>query len=100
LRERAFFVPILGDKKSPDLNQRLIYSRRRNMLVLTRKNGESIRIGENIEVTILSVKGARVRVGITCPREIAIRRGELEQQSTDSEVHDFVTCDEFELQLV
>lgn len=70
------------------------------MLVLTRKNGESIRIGENIEITILSIKGSRVRVGITCPNDVPIRRGELQQLNTASEFQDFIPCDELELQPV
>jgi len=70
------------------------------MLVLTRKNGESIRIGDNIEITILSVKGSRVRVGITCPNEVPVRRGELQELTASSEFHDFTPCNELELQLV
>ena len=70
------------------------------MLVLTRKSGESIRIGDNIELTILSVKGSRVRVGINCPNEVPIRRGELQDLVANSEFHDFAPCNELELQLV
>src|SRR5439155_15529870 len=47
------------------------------MLVLTRKLQQQIKIGEQITVTILKVKGNTVRVGITAPREVRVVRGEL-----------------------
>jgi carbon storage regulator len=50
------------------------------MLVLSRKNGESIRIGQEIEVTILEVSRGRVKVGISGPSEIPIHRSEVYQQ--------------------
>jgi carbon storage regulator CsrA len=53
------------------------------MLVLTRKLQQQIKIGEQITVTILRVKGSTVRVGVQAPREVRVVRGELpkEQQS-------------------
>ncbi len=47
------------------------------MLVLTRKRQEQIRIGDNITLTILKVKGNTVRVGIEAPRDVRVVRGEL-----------------------
>ena len=47
------------------------------MLVLTRKLQQQIKIGEEITVTILRVKGHTVRVGIEAPREVRVVRGEL-----------------------
>jgi carbon storage regulator len=47
------------------------------MLVLTRKVGEKIQIGDGITVTVLDVKGARVRIGIDAPGDVRIVRGEL-----------------------
>lgn len=47
------------------------------MLVLTRKLKETIRIGDDITVTILRVKGQAVRIGIEAPREIRVIRAEL-----------------------
>jgi len=44
------------------------------MLVLSRRKGESIAIGENVKITILEQRGNRVRVGIEAPRAMAIRR--------------------------
>jgi carbon storage regulator len=47
------------------------------MLVLTRRVDESIAIGENIFITVLSVEGDRVKIGISAPREITILRQEV-----------------------
>lgn len=49
------------------------------MLVLSRKENEVLRIGQYIKVTILDIRGDRVRVGITAPREIDIHREEVFQ---------------------
>ena len=50
------------------------------MLALTRKKGESIIIGENIEVTVLSVQGDVVKLGIAAPRSIPVNRKEIYEQ--------------------
>ena len=47
------------------------------MLVLTRKNHEEIVIGDDITVTVLEIRGNTVKLGLTAPREVSIRRGEL-----------------------
>ncbi|RFU63946.1 carbon storage regulator CsrA [Peribacillus glennii] len=47
------------------------------MLVLTRKNGETIKIGNDIEITIISSKNDQVKIGIKAPKEIEIVRKEL-----------------------
>ena len=47
------------------------------MLVLTRKTGESICIGDEVEVRVVGVRGQKVRLAIEAPREIAVRRTEL-----------------------
>ena len=48
------------------------------MLVLTRRAGETIKIGDNVEVTLLAVNGNQISIGIAAPKEITILRGELE----------------------
>jgi carbon storage regulator len=47
------------------------------MLVVSRKPGERLLIGESVEVTILSVRGDQVSLGVSAPREVAIHRQEL-----------------------
>jgi len=47
------------------------------MLVLTRKSNQSIMIGDDIEVSVLSVMGEKVRIGIQAPREIPVFRKEV-----------------------
>ena len=47
------------------------------MLVLTRKSNQSIMIGDDIEVSVLSVAGDKVRIGIDAPRDIAVFRKEV-----------------------
>lgn len=47
------------------------------MLVLTRKVGESIQVGDDIRLTVLSVQGQNVKMGILAPREIAVHREEI-----------------------
>ena len=47
------------------------------MLILTRKVGESINIGDEITVTILGVQGLRVRLGINAPKNVSVHREEI-----------------------
>ena len=47
------------------------------MLVLTRKPGQTIHIGNSVEVTVLAVRGERVQIGLNAPREVVIRRQEV-----------------------
>jgi carbon storage regulator len=52
------------------------------MLVLTRKAGEAICIGDDIELRIVSVRGQKVRLAIEAPREVSVRRSELRDEAT------------------
>ena len=47
------------------------------MLVLTRKAGQTLVIGENVLVTVLSVKGNTIRLGIEAPKKVSVQREEL-----------------------
>src|ERR1700712_3546959 len=51
--------------------------RRSTMLVLTRKSNQSIMIGDDIEVSVLSIMGEKVRIGIQAPRDIPVFRKEV-----------------------
>lgn len=51
------------------------------MLILMRRENESIIIGDNIEITVTQIKGRQVHIGIKAPRDIDIRRSELEDVS-------------------
>ncbi len=53
------------------------------MLILTRKKGEAIAIGDNIQIQVLNVKGGQVRIGIDAPREIKVNREECLKISVD-----------------
>ena len=47
------------------------------MLILTRRVGETLKIGEDIEVTVLGLRGGQVRLGINAPRDVAVHREEI-----------------------
>jgi carbon storage regulator len=50
------------------------------MLVLSRKAGESIVIGNDVVITILEVRGGQIRIGVDAPRNLAVHRAEIYQQ--------------------
>ena len=50
------------------------------MLILTRRISESIIIGDDIDITILAVKGSQVRLGINAPRGVSVHREEIYQR--------------------
>ena len=47
------------------------------MLVLSRKNGESIMIGDNVKIMVVDIRGDKVRLGIEAPKEILVHRQEI-----------------------
>ena len=54
------------------------------MLILSRKKGESLAIGENIEITVVEVSGDRVRLGINAPGDVSVLRAELKQTADEN----------------
>lgn len=54
------------------------------MLVLSRKVGESVAIGDDIVVTVQGVKGGKISLGISAPKSVSIRRSELEPTSNSN----------------
>lgn len=47
------------------------------MLILTRRIGETLMVGDDVSITVLGVKGNQVRLGVNAPREIAVHREEI-----------------------
>lgn len=47
------------------------------MLILTRRIGEVIMVGDEISITVLGVKGNQVRIGVNAPKEVAVHREEI-----------------------
>ena len=50
------------------------------MLILTRKVGESVLIGDDISITVLSVRGNQVKLGVEAPKEVSVHREEIYQR--------------------
>ena len=54
------------------------------MLILTRKVGESVLIGDDISITVLSVRGNQVKLGVQAPKEVSVHREEIYQRIQQS----------------
>ena len=53
------------------------------MLILTRRVGESLRIGDEVSVTVLGIKGSQVRIGVNAPKSVSVHREEVYDRIND-----------------
>jgi carbon storage regulator len=58
------------------------------MLILTRRPGESVKIGDDVTVSILGIKGNQVRIGFNAPREVSVHRQEIYERIKASEAQE------------
>ena len=61
------------------------------MLILTRKPGETLTIGDDVQVTVLGVRGNQVRIGTTAPKEVAVDRLEVHERKKREQARKVLT---------
>ena len=70
------------------------------MLILTRRVGETLMIGDEVTVTVLGVKGNQVRLGVNAPKEVAVHREEIynkiQEENAQEDAHEDANEDEQE----
>jgi carbon storage regulator len=62
-----------------------LLERRGIMLILTRRVGETIVIGDNVVVTVLGIKGNQVRIGVNAPKDVSVHREEIYKRIRDEQ---------------
>ncbi len=55
------------------------------MLIVTRKSGQSVMIGTEVTVTVVSIKGNQVRIGVMAPKSVSVHREEVHKRLTNGE---------------
>ncbi|MBS26932.1 MAG: carbon storage regulator [Gammaproteobacteria bacterium] len=63
------------------------------MLILTRRVGETLMIGDDVTITVLGVKGNQVRIGVNAPKEVAVHREEIYQRIQKEKTGDDIDSD-------
>lgn len=58
------------------------------MLILTRRVGESLMIGDKVNVTVLGIKGNQVRIGVNAPKDVSVHREEIYQRIQQENLDD------------
>ncbi len=63
------------------------------MLILTRRIGETLMVGDDVTITVLGVKGNQVRIGVNAPKDVAVHREEIYQRIQKEKLGEDVDVD-------